>query len=71
MDKYEYIKSGWLTVAQFAARKDVDRSTVSKWIKGGKIASVRSEDGVIFISPDELRKIIKAPSGYPKGRERK
>lgn len=71
MNQCEYIKNGWLTVGQFAEQKDVHSSTVSKWIEQGKVASVVSSDGRVFIHPDELGKIEKANSGYPKGRARK
>lgn len=71
MNQYEYKREGWFRPAQFARSKGVDVSTVSKWIKLGKVKSVKSDDGHIFIHPSELAKVEKANSGWRKGRARK
>ncbi len=54
-----------MTTAQFAKKAGVSTSTVSKWIRSGKVEGTK-QGGKWMISEDQLKKVTDASSGPAK-----
>ena len=50
------------TLTQAAEAAKVQRSTVFKWIKAGKVSAVKTDDGTFRIDPAELHRFLSSVS---------
>ncbi len=57
------------SLTQAAEAAKVQRSTVFKWIKAGKVSAVKAEDGTYRIQPAELHRFLDSVAKEPAAQE--
>jgi hypothetical protein len=64
--------AGWLTSAEAAARRGIDRRTIPKWVRAGLrvVRVVRGMGATQFaVDPDALAAFVPRPVGAPPGNQ--